>query len=442
MKLSYIAVLLARINAHAGFKRYFANTSWMMGEKIVRMIVALVVGTYVARYLGPERFGLLNYATSFVGLFSALATLGLDGIVVRNLVQSIEYRDRLLGTAFTLKLGGGVLLFGVVFFAVQFTSSDAYAKMLVLIIAGGMILQSFKVVDFYFQSQILGRLTSIAGLCSLFASSIVKLILIFSHASLTCFALEIVLETGILGSMLFFLYVKQKIRILTWRFELDMAKELLRDSWPLILSGFAITFYMKIDQVMIKEMMGNTAVGSYAAAVRLSEVWYFIPVAINNSFFPAIINAKKKNENLYYQRLQSLYNLMVWLSVGIAIPTTFLSPLIINLLYGQAYISSANVLSIHIWAGVFVFLNNAAWKWYLIENKLLFANLRLFIGLITNVCLNFCLIPAYGIEGAAIATLISRGVASYLGNILFKESWILFRQQTKALFFFNLLNKK
>lgn len=426
---------------HPGFRKYFFNTGWLMAEKVLRLFVGLFVGVYVARYLGPERFGLLSYAMSFVGLFTAFATLGLDNIVVRNLVQNIEDRDRLLGTAFILKLLGGILLFGAVAFAVRFTSSDSYTKLLIFIIAGGMIFESLKVIDFYFQSQVLGRFSSAAGICALCASSLLRISLVFFQASLVWFAAAQAFSTGILALMLLFFYFKHGRSVFKWHFDWNAAKELLRDSWPLILSGLVVMIYMRIDQIMIKEMLDSEAVGNYAAAVRISEAWYFIPIAIGNSLFPAIISARKISEEVYYKRLQHFYDLMVLISVSIALPMTFLSSWLISFLYGEAYAGAASVLSIHIWAGVFVFLGVACGKYLLAENLQRLTLYRTGAGVITNVLLNILLIPRYNIAGAAFATLVSQAVASYLGNILSKKTILPFLMQSKALFGLNIIKR-
>lgn len=415
-----------------GFRRYFANTSWMMAEKVIRMVVSLFVVVYVARYLGPEKFGLLSYAISFVGLFSAIATLGLDGIVIRNLVQEPERRKKLLGTSFTLKLIGALLLFVLVFMAVQMTSSDKFTKALVLIIAAGMIFQSFNVIDFYFQSQVLAKFTSCAQLCSLFISSGTKLGLIAIKASLVWFAWVVVLENAILAMSLIFMHRKQGLEIFQWRFEKHIALELLRDSWPLLLAGMAIMVYMRIDQVMIKEMLDSEAVGNYAAAVRLSEAWYFIPMAVSSSLFPAIINAKKVSKDHYRDKLQKLYDLMVWLAIAIAVPTTFLAKNVIILLFGDQYHLAAGVLKIHIWAGVFVFLGVASSKWFLAENLQHYSFYRTLAGAIVNVILNLVFIPKIGINGAAFATVISYFTAAYLSMAFFEHSRENFWLVTKS----------
>lgn len=296
----------------SGFRRYFANTSWLMGHRVLSMIVVLFVGVYVARYLGPERFGLLSYAGSFVGLFTALATLGLDGIMVRELVKTPERRDELLGTAFWLKAGGAILMWIGISVVIPFTHNDAQTNIIIIIIAFAVIFQVFNVIDFNYQAEVKSKFVVWVQVVQLVVSSTAKLVLIWISAPLVWFACVFLLDAVVYAVGLVAMYLITKGRVWYWKWRWETAKQLLRDSWPLILAGMAITIYMRIDQVMIKEMLGAEQVGFYAAAVRLSEAWYFIPMAITASVFPAIINAKKQSDDLYYERLQKLYDLMVW----------------------------------------------------------------------------------------------------------------------------------
>jgi len=370
---------LKSLKNHQGFMKYFKNTSWLFGEKILRMVMGLFVGIWVARYLGPEQFGLFSYAQSFVGLFTAIATLGLDGIVIRELVKDESRRDELIGTAFWMKLFGAVLVLMFLGIAVNFTSNDMQTNMLVFIIASATIFQSFNVVDMYFQSKVMSKYVVYANVITLFISSLVKIILILNEAPLMAFAWVVLFDSFVLGvGFLYFFLKKSTFSIRYLRFKQETAASLLKDSWPLVLSGIVVSIYMKIDQVMIKEMLGSDAVGQYAAAVRLSEVWYFIPMVISASLFPAIINAKKVSEELYYARLQKLYDLMVWIAIAIAIPMTFLSDWVVDLLYGEVYSQAGSVLMIHIWAGVFVFLGVASGKWFISENEQMLAFWRTF----------------------------------------------------------------
>ncbi len=415
-----------------GFKRYFANTSWLMGHRMLRMVVALFVGVYVARYLGPEKFGLLSYAASFVSLFAALATLGLDGIIVRELIKAPEHGNELLGTVFCLKAGGAVLMWIAIAVAVPFTHNDTQTNILIVIIALAVILQAFNVIDLNYQAEVKSKYVVYAQLVSLITSSITKLVFVWIGAPLVWFACVFLLDAFVQAMGLLAVYLKNTGKIWYWRWKWQTAKTLLSDSWPLILSGMVIAIYMKIDQVMIKEMLDASAVGNYAAAVRLSEAWYFIPMTITSSVFPAIINAKKQSEELYNQRLQKLYDLMVWLALSIAIPTTFLAPRVIKLLYGQAFLPAAGVLSIHIWAGVFVFLGCANGRWIIAENVQQIATIRSFAGVMVNIALNILLIPKYGINGAAIATFFSVFVASHISFLFISKARRVFIMQNRS----------
>jgi len=248
-----------KLQLSAGFKRYFKNTSWLFFERIIGMAVSFLVGVYVARYLGPANFGLLSYAGSFVGLFAGIATLGLDGIVVRELVKDEKKRDELLGTTFVLKIIGAVLVIGMLTIAVRFTNNDSFTNLLIFIIAIGTIFQSFNVIKFYFQSKVLSKYTVYAQIFTTILCAIIKLLLIYFNMGLIYFAIVTLLQSIILASGLIVMYIKQKSSLFNWSVNFGLAKNLLKDSWPLMLSGIAISIYMKIDQVMIKNILNTPA---------------------------------------------------------------------------------------------------------------------------------------------------------------------------------------
>jgi O-antigen/teichoic acid export membrane protein len=295
----------------------------------------------------------------------------------------------------------------------------------------------------YFQSKVMSKYVVYANIIMLFISSLVKITLILNEAPLIAFAWVILFDSFVLAmGFSYFFLKKSEFNFRRLIFKKETAISLLKDSWPLILSGIVISIYMKIDQVMIQSMLGSEAVGQYAAAVRLSEAWYFIPMVIASSLFPAIINAKKISEELYYARLQKLYDLMVWMAIAIAIPMTFLSDWIVELLYGVEYSEAGSVLMIHIWAGVFVFLGVASSKWLLTENLQIFSTINTTIGAIVNIILNYIFIENYGIEGSAWATLISHFVAAYLSLLFWNKTRINFINLSKSLFFIGILNVK
>lgn len=438
-----ILTILKDLKSHKGFLKYFKNTSWLFGEKILRIFAGILVTVWIARYLGPERFGLLAYAQSFVFVFMIIASLGLDGIVVRELVRNSNLYNKILGSAFILKLIGAIIVITFLSLVVQITDNDDSTNLLIFVIAASIIFKSFNVIDFYFQSQVLSKYVALANSISLFLSSIAKIILIICQSPLITFAYVIVFESIVLAGGLIYFYVKNlQLKFFSWRFDWKICKKLLKDSWPLIFSGFLISIYMKIDQIMIKEILGVEENGQYAAAVILSEAFYFIPVVIASSLFPAIINAKKNNKKLYVTRLQRFYSMMIWMAIAIAIPTTFLSDWLVNFLYGERYSQASGVLKIHIWASIFVFIGVANGKWLINENLQFFSMINTVIGVVTNVALNVILINKIGIEGAAWATIISQSMATCFCLLLFKKTRVSFFRLSKSLFLINTLNVK
>ena len=435
---------LKKLQNNKGFIKYFKNTSWLFTERIFRIITGLFVSLWMARYLGPEKFGFLSYSLCFVGLLGFIAA-GLDGVVQKELLKDVKSNDEVMATAFWLKIIG--TLFGIIsVFAISknFTSNDDYENTLVLIVASSTIFYSFKVIDYYFQAKVMSKFIVYANIISLFLSTVIKITLILNQAPLIAFVWVVFFDNFILASGFIYFYIKYNLtfRIKNSKFNGKIAIILIRHSWPLMLTHAAIMIYMGIDQVMIKEMMNSEAVGQYAAAARISEAWNFIPTAIAASVFPAIINAKKNSENLYQTRIQKLNDIMVWISLAIAIPVTFLSDQIIELLYGSQYSEAGSVLMIHIWSGVFVFLAVANERWIICENLQKFLAINTIIAAIVNIGLNYILIPKFGIEGAAWATLISYCLAGYLCLLIWKKTRISFINLTKSLLLITVLKKK
>jgi O-antigen/teichoic acid export membrane protein len=228
-------------------------------------------------------------------------------------------------------------------------------------------------------------------------------------------------------------YSKNHHSMREWRYEGRVARELLHQSWPLLLSGMAVMIYMRIDQIMIGEMLGDKDVGLFSAAVKIGEVWYFVPMAIASSLFPTIVESKKLGEPIYYARLQKFITIMTWMAISMAVVVTLAGDLIVDLLFGAAYTASATVLAIHIWAGVFVALGVASSGWFIVEGLQKLSFYRTLCGCITNVTLNLFLIPRYGIDGAAAATVASQGCAAFFFDLFNGKTRPIFWMKVRAL---------
>ncbi|MBW6453343.1 MAG: flippase [Methyloprofundus sp.] len=405
----------------------------MFAEQFLRIIAGLFVGIWVARYLGPEQFGIFSYALAFTAIFGGIAKLGLDGIMVRELVNNPENRDVYLGTAFWLKILGAFIVIGLMAAIVPFTSNDATTNLFIFIIASGLVFQSFEVVEFYFQSQVLAKIVSICKVIQLALSSIIKIYLVLTDAELFWFVLVTAFDALSLAVSYFIAYKLKKNPAFYKHFDSSIATQLLKDSWPLIISAIMISLYMRVDQIMIKEMLGVYDLGLYSAAIKLSEALLFIPVILSSSLFPAILNARKVDCLVYSERLLMLYRLLVIIALIFALLALCFSNNIMDILYGKAYASASMVLAIHVWSNIFIYLQVSSAKWYIAENLQLIALLRNISGLTINLIMNYILIPLYGIEGAAFATIFSYLISGYLADALSKNTMSQFRLKTKAL---------
>jgi len=424
---------IVQLKHHSGFSKYFANTSWLLGERVLRMAVSLFVGIYVARYLGPERFGLLSYTLSFVLLFGSLASFGLDDILVRELVHRPEQRNNLLGTVFWLKVCGTAVMGTTIALVLQFKVEDQQTYWMIALITFGVLFQATNVVYFYFQSQVQSKFAVRAQAFQLLVTSIFKIYLVWNQAELIWFAFALMLDQAVVAALFLLLYHWKIEWFPFFSFRWIQAKKLMRDAWPLIFAGMVVSVYMKIDQVMLKEMLDAKAVGVYAAAVKLCEAWYIVPAIVAASLFPAIIEARKKSETLYYERVQNLYDLMVWASVAVALPTTLLADWVILILYGTDFQEAADVLRIYIWGGVFVTLGIASSKWLVAENLQRYLFYGTALGALLNVGCNLWLIPIYGIKGAAFATLVAQVTVCFLSLSFFKKTRHNFLLAAKSL---------
>ena len=427
------AFIRRRIEHRPKLLKIVDNIGWLFFDKILRMGVGLLIGVWIARYLGPEQFGLLNFTAALIGLFGALAAMGLQGIVVRDIVQNPACREDTLGSAAVLQLLGGAaaytLLLATVFYL---RPQDVLSQLVAAILGAVVLLKAFEVVGYWFESQVQSKYTVWVQNAAFLIFAGIKAVLILTGASLISFAWAILAEAFVVALAMTLALHRFGPPLTSLRISYRRCCTLLKAGWPLMLSSIAVMIYMKIDQIMIGQMLGNDAVGIYSAAVRISEIWYFIATAVAASVLPSILEAKKNNEAQYRQRLQALFDLMTWIAIIVALPVTFFATPLVTMLFGADYSEAGGVLAIHVWATVFVFLGVAGGNWFLAENQQLISLQRTALGAAVNVLLNIVLIPMLGVVGAAWATLISYAVAAMLSDAMQHATRDMFMMKLKS----------
>jgi O-antigen/teichoic acid export membrane protein len=413
-----------------------SNTSWMMGDQIVRKAVGLLVGVLLARHFGPHLYGEFSYAVAVVMIVSPLAILSLDDISIRRLAKDPKRRDEILGTSFILMLAGGVFAFLLAAAAIFLARpGDDLVQWLVIILAAGSIVQAFIAIEFWFEARMQWKFTVYAKTSAFLLLSMVKIALILAQAPLVAIAWASLAETALGSAGLLIVYRQRGYAVRAWRCSRVMAKSLLRNSWPLMFSALLTMVYLRIDQVMLGNMIGSEELGNYSVAVQLSEVWYFIPMVVCSSVFPAIVEAELSSEELFQAHMQKLYRLMAFIAYAIAFPVAFFSDEIIRLLFSSAYTEAGPLAAILVWTGVFTGLGAARNVMIVAKNWTRVNLVTIALGGALNILLNLFLIPKHGAMGAVVATFISYWFAVHGTCFLFKPlretGWMM----TKAMFY-------
>jgi len=427
---------LQRILSSKKQRAILQNIGWLFFDKALRLLGGLLVGVWVARYLGPAKFGMLNYAIALASIFSALSTLGLDGLIVRDVVRKPAARGEILGTALVLRLGAGmitIMLIQVMAWIAR--PDDTVVRVVVAFVSFATVGGAVDVLTPWFESQVRSKYKVIAENVAFVFAALVRVVLILTKKPLILFAATMAAEVFLAKIFLWTFYARTGERFRNFSIRLERAKSLLEEGWPLILSGLSVLIYMRIDQIMLASMVGDEAVGIYSAAVRISKIWYFVPVTIVASVSPSLTAVQYHDYQRYQQGFQQLFSLLTILSYIVIAPLTCSAPLLVKWLYGDIYADAGMVLSIHVWAGLFVAMEVASSRWLINDGFAKMIMYRAIISAVVNIVLNYVLIPIYGPVGAAWATVVSYSVSGFILHAFVRRTRKLFTQQVRSLVF-------
>lgn len=425
---------VADVMAKPGAQRAAANFGWLLAERGVRLALSVGVGFLVARHLGPDRLGRLSYCLALTSLAGAFAALGLDAIVRRDLLTQPARTVEILASSAVVRFAAGAgLALLVLAFALTHGSDSGVERRLLAILAVTVLQPAFLVPEIWLQTQLQARYSVWAQTAALVASAGVRVALIVLDAPLAAFAGAVVLEFALTALGFHVVSRRAGLRFRWSAASRAEARRLLRESWPLLFAGIAVVFYMKIDEVMLRHLAGPTAVGVYAAATRLTEIWFFVPAALGASVLPALLRARERGEAAYQQRLQQYFDLSAGLAYALALPIALAAPGLVRLAYGPEFAGAAPIVVVHVWSSVFVFLGVARGQWLVGEGLQKFYLVTTAAGAVVNVALNWVLIPRWGGLGAAWATVVSFGVAAWVASYFHREVRATAAMQTRAL---------
>ncbi|CAD5109709.1 hypothetical protein PSEWESI4_04015 [Pseudomonas carbonaria] len=405
----------------------------MLSEQLLRIVAGVFVGIYIARYLGPELFGALSYVLAISAFILAVVRLGMDAVLVRDLVGEVE-RERLMGTAFWLMTAAALICYSLAGLTFWGMDEVGDVRLYLFIASVSAFFLPFLSIDYFYQSQLKSKYSACCKTVTLFFMSLVKLWLIYVEADLFSFVLASLFDHVLLAGLLLLIFYKGYGLSFLKNFSWKSAKEMLVSAWPMVLTAVASLIYMRIDQIMIRNMLGLYEVGIYSAAVKIYESWIVIPYIITVSLLPAIVKVKAGDEVIYKKRIAQLFGFVVWISILAAVVTCFLSEHLMVLAFGEAYRPSAAVVNIVMWTAVFASIGSVSARYFNVEKMERKIALRTLIAASMNVCLNWLLIPLYGIKGAAISTLFCTFFAHYLLDWFDRDLRILLQLKHQSLF--------
>lgn len=411
------------------------NTAWLLSDRAFRLGLGLVVNVWLVRYLGADAFGLMSFAQSLIVIFAVLGQLGLETIVVRELVRRPADEARIVGTSIALRLGGSLATLGCAAAAAALVRpGDADALRLTVIFSGIAFAQSLDVLDQWFQSRSLIPSLARARMAAGLLGAAAKAAAILAQAPLDVIAMVIVGEYALSSLALLLAFYARREAPRAWRATVATARELLRESWPLVLNSVAIVVAVRVDQMMITSMRGTTENGLYAAAQRLMEVVYYLPVATMAAANPVLLRWHQQDDAGYRVRLQKLFTALAMAGLALAIGISLASTWVVRTLFGAEFEPSGPVLAILAWNAPVLFLAVAQTNWFIAHGRQRGLMTRSMVAAALSVALNLVLIPRFGAPGAAVAMLISQLVAQVLVNAIARDTRPLFAMQLKAFF--------
>lgn len=400
--------------------RISSNVAWLVVNRVVTKIAGLVALGFVARYLGTTQFGTLSYALVLTGMFNAVSSMGLDGILIRELVRSPENNSIVLGTGFVLRLAGALAAFTLVALAALLDPTTQPLLPLFVVVAASFFPQTLEVADLWFQKNIQSKFPVMGRTAAVLIGAGIKCALVYHGAPLIWFAWACLAEAILNSVAVMLVYRLRKQSFASWSFSAPLARAMLRDCWPLIVSGLLVAFYMRLEQLLVRTFFGDSSLGVYIAAAQITEAWSFLPAFILSSIYPLLVEERKSSPHRFEERLQTVFDALTGAGYLVALAVSCLAPFLIPILFGDRYVRAIPVLVIQSLAAPIFFSGAVRAQYFLLENLNIYHTLTASLGIAVNISLSLALMPSLGIVGASVAGFGGALVAGFLTSWAFK----------------------
>lgn len=426
--------ILTKLNNNSTKSKVIRNVLWAIAGKAVTLLSTLIVGILVARYLGPEQYGLMNYIISIVTLFGVFSTFGTTEIVIRELSQKELPVETILGTSFLLRFGLAVITVLTIAVYLFFSGETVETSIMIIIYSSSLFFSCFDVVRYYFTSIIQNEYVVKSEIFRTLIGAGIKIVLLLIKAPLFAFVIALALDFALLASGYIVAYRSKVGNLFRWRFDKEFASFLLKTSFPLLVSSAAVVIYQRIDQVMINKMLDNESLGYFSAAASLIGIITFIPAIIIQTITPILVRYKKADHIRYQLESQRMMNVTTWSTLIVSIVISALSYYIIRYTYGIEYLPAVPAMQILAFKAVGIALTVTGGQLIIIENIHQVAFIRNILACFVCIACNYIFIPLWGIIGSAWATIVTVMFTGGIANIFIPQYHHILKKQCIALF--------
>ena len=431
--MNLLKKIISKFDLSDNKTKILRNISWAVFGKLIGILNGLFIGVFIARYLGPESFGLMSYIIGYVALFSVISSFGLDNIEIRELSKKSVKVTELLGTAFRLRLIFSFLTILLIFITLLIFESDSFTVIMVMIYSSSLLLGSLNVIRNYFTAIVLNEYVVKSEIFRTIIGSFIKVLLLINDSPLEYFIIAVSFDFVLIYSGYVFSYNKKVGSIKDWVYNKKTAKFLIRQSIPMLLSGSVVLIYQKIDIIIIRDLIDNSAVGQFSVASRITDLVIFLPIVIIQTVTPILVKLHETNHSEYIRKRKQLMDLMVWGAIVLSTIITLFAEPIVLLLFGNEYAEAIPALSVMCWKIVFITLFNVSGQIIIIEGIQKFTVFRNLIGCLVSLCMNLLLIPIFGILGSAITIVLAFTFSGYFSHLFIGPYKFLFKLQTKSI---------
>lgn len=406
------------------------------------MLAGFFVTAAIARHFGPEDFGAFQYAVAFFGFFEIFISVVHSSIVKKWLIEKKELVPTIMGSTAVgflfVWMATSVVLMTLLW---AFDLEIGVKRQILSLLSIGFFFRIFDVLVFWFDANLLSGYHGRIDIFSVISFSVLRVAIIALNLGIIYLALSMVIQAFLNFILMYLVFRKMGPPLKTWKFSWSILRSLVFGSFVLTLTAFSAVIYNKIDQVMLSHVAGDVSVGLYSAAIKLCEPWLIVSSIVIQVVFGALLGGKTAGSNpqLYRLRFMKVLSLLTWTAIGISIFYYFTAGFLVTLVFSSAYSSATQIIHILIWAILFQFWASAQSAWDVAENLTIFTFLRTFVAALINISLNLLLIPKYGGQGAAIATVAAVGLSNLLVNLMHTRTREFLKMQLESFLFWKSL---